>query len=91
MKFLKAATLRWDPEDYNKGHLMGCRLDEYAKNVLAVSSKEDRFKIIDIDSNDVSHEVRDVGSKTLCMDATENANKIAFGTKKGEVNVLSWI
>lgn len=70
---------------------MSCRLDESAQSILAVSSREDKMKIINIENNEILHEVRDIGGDVYAMETTDNANKIAFGTKKGEINVLSWV
>lgn len=49
------------------------------------------MKIINIENNEILHEVRDIGGDVYAMETTDNANKIAFGTKKGEINVLSWV
>jgi hypothetical protein len=51
--------VKWDPEAVKNshGHISSCKLDESAMNLVAVSSKEDKLKIINLASNEVLHEV----------------------------------
>lgn len=69
---------------------MACKFDEMANNVIAASSKQDDFKIIEIGTNEIKHEIRDIMSPTLAIDVTENVNKLAFGTKHGDMNFCTF-
>lgn len=69
---------------------MACKLDQMGTHVIAASSKQDEAKIIEIETNEVKHHIKDIGSATYSLDIVEDSTKFAFGTQKGEVNVLSW-
>ena len=69
---------------------MACKLDQNGTHVIAASSKQDEAKIIEISTNEVKHHIKEIGSATYSIDLVEDSTKIGFGTKKGEVIVLSW-
>lgn len=69
---------------------MACKLDQMGFNVIAASSKQDEAKIIDVQTNEIKHHIKKIGSATYSLDLIEDSTKLAFGTQKGEVNVLSW-
>lgn len=58
-KLQRVHNIKWDPDSVknNFGFIMSCRLDESAQNILAVSSREDKMRIISIENNEILHEV----------------------------------
>lgn len=83
-------NIPWSQGGEDEGFIMACKFDQHANNVIAASSKLDDFKIIEVGSNDVKHEIKDIMSPTYAIDVTESASTIAFGTKQGDVNILKW-